>query len=109
MTRLKLYKNTTKKLTEELFDCVSEYFSTFLKALKDRALDHDWMDCARILDIARDLVDVLTATGNIRKNYGNISLVSIWTLKEFYIDRQVRPAQDMYSLYTCLMNYISGT
>ena len=38
----KMKENCTKKLTEELFDCVPEDLFSFLKALKDRARDSDW-------------------------------------------------------------------
>ena len=103
----KMKESCTKKLTEELFDCVPENLFTFLKALKDRARDLDWNGGAGILDIVRNPANVNSPSDDLLEAYGNISLESVKTYEMTYINRPVRPAQDTYNLYLCLMNSMS--
>ena len=103
----KLKELCSKKLTEELFDCVPENLFTFLKALKDRARDYDWNGGAGILDVVQDPSDPNSPSDDLLEKYGSITLASVLAYEESYIDRPVRPAQDTYNLYMCLMNSMS--
>ena len=90
----KLKELCTKKLTEELFDCVPENLFTFLKALKDRARDYDWNGGSGILDVVQDPSDANSPSDDLLEKYGSITLASVLAYEETYIERQVRPAHD---------------
>jgi hypothetical protein len=60
-----------------------------------------------ILQISENPNDPNSDTDNLIEKYGQISLAEIRALKETYITQQIRPAQDNWMLYQCLMNSIS--
>ena len=72
----KMKETCTKKLTEDLFDCVPENLFTFLKALKDRSRDCGWNGGAGILDITRDPANPNTPSDDLLEKYGSIRLES---------------------------------
>ena len=59
---------------EDLFDCVAENLSTFLKALKESARDFDWNGCAGILDVVREPSNVKSLSDDLLEAYGNIDV-----------------------------------
>ena len=103
----KISEAATKRLTEELFDCVPENLFHFLKALKYRARAHKLMRGSGILDIPVDCTDVISETHNLLDIYGNISIKTIRNFEDSYINEEVRPAQDTPNLYQCMMNSVS--
>ena len=103
----KMSDNGTKKLTNELFNCVPENLFSFLKALKDRARYNDWSRGQGILDILRNPTDQTSATDDLLEFYGNITLENIKKFEELYITNHCRSSQDTYNLYSCLVKSIS--
>ena len=103
-----IFTYATTKLDEELYDCKPEGLYQFLQAIKGRAHEYGWDDdIGGILHIPEDVLDIASPTNNLLESYGMISMEQIRAFEETYIDQHVRPAQDTYLLYKCLMNSIS--
>jgi len=103
-----IFRFATEKLDEELYDCKPDGMVQFLQSLTVRATEYGWDDdVAGILQIPEDPADLLSDTDNLIESYGMITLETVRTFEASYIDRQIRPAQDTYLLYKCLMKSIS--
>jgi hypothetical protein len=103
-----IFRYATEKLEEELYDCLPDGMTQFLQSLSIRATEYGWEDDANgIMLIPDDPADLLSDTSNLIENYGRITMESIRAFETSYIDLQVRPAQDTYMLYKCLMKSIS--
>ena len=59
------------------------------------------------MDIVRDPKNVNSQLDDLLEAYGNITIESVRNFERSYIHRQIRPAQDTYNLYLCLMNSMS--
>jgi hypothetical protein len=104
----KLYESATHKVAEELYDCKPDGLYQFLQSVSNRARAFGWDDpIGGILQIPVDPNDPNSDTDNLIDNYGRIALAEIRAFEETYIDTQVRPAQDAWMLYQCLMTSIS--
>jgi hypothetical protein len=104
----KLFQTATYKLDEELFDCNADGLYQFLKSLSARADEYGW-DQEGFLNIPIDLTTPLGDTESLIEHYGTISLEKIRGWDAQYVDAEVRPAQDSYMMWKCLMNSISKT
>jgi hypothetical protein len=103
-----IFRFATEKLDEELYDCLPAGMTQFLQSLSIRATEYGWEDeVDGIMQIPDDPADPLSDTNNLIENYGRITLESIRAFEASYIALQVRPAQDTYMLYKCLMKSIS--
>ena len=103
-----VFRFATEKLDEELYDCQPDGMIQFLQSLTVRATEYGWdNEVSGILQIPEDPADVLSETDNLIESYGMITIESVRTFEASYIALQVRPAQDTYMLYKCLMKYIS--
>ena len=100
------YKNATKKLEEDLYDCDPDGFYQFMKSLKERADEFEWSD--GILMVAPD-----PSKPNIKKNlitdYGVIGYEAVKEHELKYVDSDSRQAQDTRMLYGCIMNSLSAS
>jgi hypothetical protein len=104
----KLYESATKKVAEELYDCKPEGLYQFLQSVSNRARAFGWDDPVNgILQIPEDAADPQSVTDNLIENYGRISLTDIRAFEATYLHQPVRPAQDAWMLYQCLMSSIS--
>jgi hypothetical protein len=103
-----IFTYATTKLDEELYECKPEGLYQFLQAIKGRGHEYGWDDkIGGILHIPEDALDLASPTNNLIESYGMISMEQIRAFEETYIPQQVRPAQDTYLMYKCLMNSIS--
>jgi hypothetical protein len=103
-----VFRFSTEKLDEELYDCHPDGMIQFLQSLSVRAMEYGWDDDVNgILQIPEDPANVLSDTNNLIESYGVLTLASVRAFEESYIAMQVRPSQDTYMLYKCLMNSIS--
>jgi hypothetical protein len=103
-----IFRYATEKLEEDLYDCHPDGMTQFLQSLSVRATEYGWEDDVNgIMQIPEDPANPLSNTNNLIENYGRISLDEIRAFEASYIDMQVRPAQDTYMLYKCLMKSIS--
>lgn len=104
----KLYENGIKKLSEDLYDCQANDLHTFLATLDERATEYGWNDeIGGILRIPKDPEDLLQGMDYLIDKYGTIDSERIRRFERTYIGQQVRPAQDNYVLFKCLMNSLS--
>ena len=104
----KLYESATAKVAEELYDCKPDGLYQFLQSLSDRARAFGWdNEIDGILQIPEDADDPMSDTMSLIDNYGVITLEQIRRWEGKYVHLQVRPAQDTWMLYQCLMNSIS--
>ena len=104
----KIYESATAKVAEELYDCKPDGLYQFLQSLSDQARAFGWdNDIGGILQIPEDASDTLSNTNNLLDNYGVITLREIRQWEKKYITQQIRPAQDNWMMYQCLMNSIS--
>ena len=60
-----------------------------------------------MLHIPIDPTDINSETNYLIDNYGMISLEEIRNFEMTYISQTVRPAQDSYMMFKCLMNSVS--
>jgi hypothetical protein len=103
-----VFRFATEKLDEELYDCKPDGMIQFLQSLTVRATEYGWdNEVSGILQIPEDPADVLSETDNLIESYGMITIESVRTFETSYIALPVRPAQDTYMLYKCLMKSIS--
>jgi hypothetical protein len=103
-----IFRFATEKLEEELYDCLPDGMTQFLQSLSIRATEYGWEDdVGGIMQIPVDPADPMSDTNNLIENYGRITIESIRAFETSYIAMQVRPAQDTYMLYKCLMKSIS--
>jgi hypothetical protein len=103
-----VFRFSTEKLDEELYDCHPDGMIQFLQSLSVRALEYGWdNEINGILQIPEDWADVMSETNNLIESYGMITMESVRAFEASYIALQIRPAQDTYMLYKCLMNSIS--
>jgi hypothetical protein len=104
----KLYSSATHKLEEDLYDCQPDGLYQFLATLHTRAQEYGWNDqIGGILQIPEDANDPTSDTHYLVDNYGQIPLSRIRDFDETYLDQPIRPAQDAFMLFKCLMNSIS--
>ena len=104
----KLYGNAIHKLDEELYNCKPDGLYQFLQTLNNRAQEYGWNDeVGGILVIPTDAMDLNSDTNYLIDNYGMISLEEIRAFEETYITKPIRPAQDNFMMFKCLMNSIS--
>jgi hypothetical protein len=104
----KLYSSATHKLEEDLYDCQPDGLYQFLATLHTRAQEFGWNDpIGGILQIPEDATDIASDTLYLVDNYGQIPLPRIREFEETYLDQPIRPAQDAFMLFKCLMNSIS--
>jgi hypothetical protein len=104
----KLYNSATYKLDEDPYDCQPDGLYQFLATLHTRAQEYGWNDpIGGILQIPENANDITSDTIYLVDNYGQIPLSSIRRFEETYITQPVRPAQDAFMLFKCLMNSIS--
>ena len=107
-TGKRIFRFTTEKLDEELYDCKPDGMIQFLQSLAVRATEYGWdHDVSGILQIPEDPANVMSDTDNLIESYGMITIETVRTFEASYIALQVRPAQDTYLLYKCLMKSIS--
>jgi hypothetical protein len=103
-----IFTYATTKLDEELYDCRPEGLYQFLQAIKGRAHEYGWDDeIGGVVHIPEHAADAASETNNLLESYGMISIDQIRAFEETYISQPIRPAQDTYLLYKCLMNSIS--
>ncbi len=104
----KLDGSATHKLEEDLYDCQPDGLYQFLATLHTRAQEYGWNDqIGGILQIPEDANDPTSDTHYLVDNYGQIPLSRIRDFDETYLDQPIRPAQDAFMLFKCLMNSIS--
>jgi hypothetical protein len=73
-----------------------------------RAQEFGWDDDAGgILMVPKDLAKPTGDGENLLDNYGSIDLSKIRAFEEQYLHLEIRPAQDSYMMWKCLMNSIS--
>ncbi len=103
-----IFRRATEKLEEELYDCLPDGMTQFLQSLSIRATEYGWEDdTGGIMQIPEDPANQLSDTNNLIENYGRITIETIRAFETSYIAMQIRPAQDTYMLYKCLMKSIS--
>lgn len=103
-----VFRDSVEKLDEELYDCNPDGMIQFLQSLSVRALEYGWdHEVSGIVQIPDDPANVMSNTNNLIESYGIITIDSIRAFEASYIALPVRPAQDTYMLYKCLMNSIS--
>jgi hypothetical protein len=103
-----IFRYATEKLEEELYDCRPDGMTQFLQSLSIRATEYGWEDdIGGIMQIPEDPANPLADTNNLIENYGRITIETIRAFETSYIAMQIRPAQDTYMLYKCLMKSIS--
>lgn len=104
----KLYENATKKLNEELYDCNAEELYAFLYTLDERATEYGWNDeVGGILYVPKDPNDLGQGLDYLIDKYGTVDVDRVRAHDESYINLQIRPAQDNYMLFRCLMASLS--
>ena len=104
----KLYAHATYKLDEELYDCKPDGLYQFLQALSNRAQEYGWNhNDSGILNIPTNPLAPESEKAYLIDNYGMISLEQIREFEETYMNLPIRPSQDNYMMYKCLMNSIS--
>ena len=106
----RLYHSAIKSLypKEELYQCEPGEMEIFLKALYNRANQYGWDDeVDGILHIPEDPSSATSPTRFLLKEYGTITMERIAAFERSYLGRQVRPAQDSYMMYQCLLNSLS--
>ena len=107
-SNVKLYRKSTSKLSEDLFNCLSEDLLQFLKTLSDRATELSWNDpIVGIIMIPEDPTNVSTVYKNLITNHGEITLERVQRFEEYYTNDPSRAAQNAGMLYSCLMASIS--
>ena len=99
-----LFKNATRKLDEELFDCTPDQFFPFLKNLEVRGNAFNWTTDRGIMWVPRQ-GGVLV---NLLEGYGSVSLRRITRHERTYWDSGNCAAQDDRMLFECLMNTLSA-
>ena len=98
-----LYRNATKPLEEELFDCTPDQFFQMMKSLEERGNALGWTKADGILWVKRnERPDI-----NLLDNYGSVTLKEIQTYERTYWDTGNRKSQDDRMLYECLMASLS--
>jgi hypothetical protein len=106
-----VFRFSTEKLDEELYDCHPDGMIQFLQSLSVCALEHRWDNkIDGILQIPEDPADVLSDTNNLIESHGMLALESVRAFEAFeasHVVLQIRPVQDTHMLYKCLMNSIS--
>ena len=99
-----LFKNATRKLEEELFDCTPDQFFPFLKNLEVRANAFNWTTNQGIMWVHRHGGVLI----NLLEGYGSISLRRVTRHEKTYWDTGSRASQDDRMLFECLMNSLSA-
>jgi hypothetical protein len=101
----KLYNSATYKLDEDPYDCQPDRLYHFLANLHTRAQEYGWNDpIGGRIPLKAD--DINSDHIYLVDNCGQIPLSSIREFEETYISQPVRPAQDAFMLFKCLMNSI---
>ena len=103
----KLYKEATKQLAEENFDCDESSLLQFLKDLEDRAAEYGWNAEGGILSVDTNPNDEEAEEESLLDNYGSLSLETIRRAEQQYVFTQTRAAQDNAMLYKCLMSSLT--
>lgn len=106
----RLYDRATKSLfpSDDLYQCELAEMFGLLKALKNKAHEYGWDDEETgILHIPEDHNHPGSETKLLPGEYGQIDMGTIAAFEKSYLGRQVRPAQDIYMMYQCLLNSIS--
>ena len=106
----RLYHSAIKSLypKEELYQCEPGEMEIFLKALYNRANQYGWDDeVDGILHIPEDASIANSPTNFLIREYGTITMERIAAFERSYLGREVRPAQDSYMMYQCLLNSLS--
>ena len=104
-----IFQSSTQKIDEELYDCHPNRMSQLLQSLAVWAFEYRWdHENNRIVCIPEDPSKTISETNNLIKNYGMISIEKVMAFESSYINWEVRPEQDTYILFNCLMNAILG-
>jgi hypothetical protein len=103
-----IFHDATAKVDEELYDCKPDGLYQFLQSVNNRAHEFGWDDEINgVLWIPEDPLDPISATRSLIESYGTISMDEIRAFENTYISLPIRPAQDSYMMYKCLMNSIT--
>ena len=103
-----LYKASTQKLDEELYDCTPDGFFQFMQCLQVRAAKFGWSKPdGGILNIPVNPRDASSPAKSLLTKYGVIDMETISEHELTYIHKPVRAAQDNRMLYQCLINSLS--
>ena len=103
-----VFRSSVEKLDEELYNCNPDGMIQFLQSLSVRALEYGWdHEVSGIVQIPDDPANVMSDTNNLIESYGIITIESVRAFETSYIGLPIRPAQDTYMLFKCLMNSIS--
>ena len=106
----KIYHSAITSLypKDDLYQCEPGEMEIFLKARQNRANEYGWDDEVNgILHIPEDHTQEDSNTNYLLKEYGTISLERIARFERSYLGKEVRPAQDSYMMYQCLLNSMS--
>ena len=106
----RLYSSAIKSLypKDELYQCEPGEMEIFLKALSNRANEYGWdNEVTGILHIPEDPTDETSSTAFLLREYGTITMDRITQFERSYFGGEVRPAQDSYMMYQCLLNSLS--
>ena len=103
-----VFRYSTEKLDEELYDCNPDGMIQFLQSLSVHAMEYGWdNEITGIVHIPDDPANPMADTNNLIESYGILTMESVRAFEASYIALEIRPAQDSYMLYKCLMNSIS--
>ena len=106
----KIYEKAIKSLypQDDLYQCEPAEMISLLKALKNKANEFGWdHEQNGILHIPNDHTDPMSNTKYLPSEYGQIDMATITRFEKSYLGQPVRPAQDSYILYQCLLNSLS--
>jgi len=99
-----IWLSGSKKLSEELFDCVPEGLRDFLELTKKRSKLMGWD--TSVMSILDDPDDVAGPAKDL-DHYGSISLEYLQANARIYADTPTRVAQDSMMLFTALHDSLS--
>ena len=92
-------------LKDDLYQCEPAEIGIFLKALQNRPNQYGWdHEVDGILHIPEDPNQANSPTSYLLREYRSISLERINQFEQSYLGREVRPVQDSYMMYQCLLN-----
>ena len=106
----KIYDKAVKSLypSDDLYQCEPAEMFSLLKSLKNKANEFGWdNEQTGILYIPEDPYDPLSDTKFLPTEYGQIDIETITKFEKSYLGKPIRPAQDSYMLYQCLLNSLS--
>ena len=106
----KIYDKAVKSLypSDDLYQCEPAKMFSLLKSLKNKANEFGWdNEQTGILHIPEDPSNPMSDTKYLPNEYGQIHIETITKFEKSYLGRPVRPAQDSYMLYQCLLNSLS--